>query len=255
MEKQFLVALHAHSKEQVLEEAKKILTPDGAHGVLIVNNGGHVLSDEEIYPNLFDIAIDVKYKYPNYFIGVNPLDLSTLDALEASCASQIKNMELLQSDKIFDALWTDDGGIRENENGAFLPENLQYNLSLRAGLQSFGIQYFGGVAFKYRPQPQSLELVAKEAAKYFSVVVTSGLATGAPADVEKIKTIKDYIGPVPLALASGVTEENLQQYYKYVEVFIVGTSLQLKKENPYEYSKEKIVSFRTRFESLQKAPA
>lgn len=42
--KQFLVALHTLNYDQVFEELHHILTPNGAHGVILVNNGGHIKS-------------------------------------------------------------------------------------------------------------------------------------------------------------------------------------------------------------------
>jgi predicted TIM-barrel enzyme len=103
-------------------------------------------------------------------------------------------------------------------------------------------QYFGGFAFKYQKQPKDLTAAAKIAAHYFDVVVTSGKATGYAADIEKVRTIKEAIGDTPLALASGVTEDNVNEYLPYVDIFIVGTSLQISPHDIFMYDAKKVAT-------------
>lgn len=249
MKKTFLVALHAQSMHQVLLEAKKILTPNGAHGVLIVNNGGEI-SATGGYPNLFDVAVAIKDRFPNYMVGINPLDLSIAKAIAAMGAAHATywELEIHSKDKnILDMLWTDDSGIIEVDGNAVLSSNVA-NEKLGAKADKTHVPHYASIAFKYKTQPKNLEAVAKCAAKEFEVVVTSGNATGAAADVDKIKYIKSLVGDTPLALASGLTRENLSKYLLYIDICIVGTSLLKDPKNQFVYSQQKAEEFRTEIE-------
>ena len=53
---------------------------------------------------------------------------------------------------------------------------------------------------------------ARNAMPYMDVVTTSGPGTGKAAAPEKIRTIRQAIGDKPLAIASGVTPENVPDY-------------------------------------------
>lgn len=248
--KVFLVALHAKNAEQVTLEAKKILTHDGADGLIVVNNGGYVSSTEE-YPNLFDIAVAIKDKYPSHIVGINPLDLSILQAVEAMEKIHIQYWENGTRDKkklILDLLWTDDSGIIELQGSACIASKLREAI-MASKINGTLVPHYASIAFKYRQQPQDLAVVAQAAAAEFPVVVTSGDGTGMAADVEKIKRIRSYIGPeTKLALASGLTLENFCTYASYIDICIVGTSLLEDPSDQYVYNKEKIEAFRAEIE-------
>jgi predicted TIM-barrel enzyme len=70
-----------------------------------------------------------------------------------------------------------------------------------------------------------LSLAAQIATHYMDVVTTSGPATGEPAEVEKIKTMKKSIGDFPLAIASGITPENVSDCLPYADIFLVATGI------------------------------
>ena len=57
------------------------------------------------------------------------------------------------------------------------------------------------------------------------MVTTSGRATGASAAVEKVKIMKRVIGDRPLAIASGITAENVEQFLPWVDIFLVATGI------------------------------
>lgn len=85
--------------------------------------------------------------------------------------------------------------------------------------------YFGGVAFKYQPEVMDVARVAQTAARYVDVVTTSGPATGQAAAPEKIRLMKETIGDVPLAIASGITPENVRDYLPIADAFLVSTGI------------------------------
>lgn len=57
------------------------------------------------------------------------------------------------------------------------------------------------------------------------VVTTSGPGTGKAAAVEKIRTMKEALGDFPLAIASGITPENVSDYLPYADCFLVATGI------------------------------
>ncbi len=238
--KLFLVALHVKSSNQAITEAAKILTPDGAHGIILVNNGMEIRSGRSEYPSLFDVAVNLKSKVGDkYLVGLNPLDLrTTKEAIDELYAS-VDTHDLWP-----DILWTDTHPIIEKGSDVYIPESILFDI------QGMNTAYYGSISFKYQPEPHDLEAVALLGSRKFHTVVTSGPGTGQPADVEKIKKMSDIVGVKQLALASGITVENMYQYFAYVNTFIVGTSLQKSATDPFVYDKEKVRNFRKRFDEL-----
>jgi predicted TIM-barrel enzyme len=59
------------------------------------------------------------------------------------------------------------------------------------------------------------------------VVCTSGPGTGKAADVSKVVAMREAVGTAgAIALASGVTAENVSIYLPYVDAFLVGTGIE-----------------------------
>jgi len=85
--------------------------------------------------------------------------------------------------------------------------------------------YFGGVAFKYQRSVDDLQMAASTARDYMSVVTTSGPGTGAAARVEKIRTMKLGLRDYPLAIASGITPDNVGDYLPYSDCYLVATGI------------------------------
>ena len=220
MRKQFLLALHTLDDAQVMREAA-LAVGAGVDGILLVNNDGSLDGED-----LFRLARKLKDIHPGYVFGVNPLGMSTAEALD---------MAILHSTYI-DILWVDDGGVRETSDGATIDLAIADLLLPKLPHP----KYYGGIAFKYKEQPVDLATVAKMASRHFEAVITSGSATGVEPDIEKIKTIKSVIGTTPLGIASGINSSNASKYLPYVDIYIVGSSLQLSKDDIHRYNKDKI---------------
>ena len=225
--KLFIVALHVYSLEQAMSEANKILAPGGAHGIIVVNNGYRVRSDSS--PTLARIALTIKSRFPDKLVGINPLDLETADAIT-------------YTPTLLDMLWTDWGGIIENESVTVLDRNVE------AALKSLVPQYWGSELFKVGEPPKNPEVVAKAAAKHFGALITSGTATGVAPEVSKIRQIREWIGPeARLGIASGMSNENARPFLDYADIFIVATSLCVgdgKGSNFWYYDQKKVRNFR-----------
>lgn len=229
---QYLVALHVVNLGRTMEQAKIILE-NGADGVLLVNNGEHILSTDD-YPNLFDVALTVKEYYPNHVVGINPLDLSTLEALQHFSKTNL------------DVLWTDNVPIQESVGEAYLTD--QYT-TLIERLRKNDQKFYGGIAFKYQLQPQNLELVTKTASNYFTVI-TSDDRTGHAPSVEKIARMRKVIPTEKsLGIASGITADNITEFLPLVDIFIIGTSVAIGDGhgvNAFYYDAAKVAAIRSK---------
>ena len=99
--------------------------------------------------------------------------------------------------------------------------------------------YFGGVAFKYQRHVNRLEVVAQVATRFMDVVTTSGSGTGSAPDREKIFRMKASIDDRPLAIASGISPDNVGDYLDIADCFLVATSLLIPGTEDFDKSRVK----------------
>lgn len=197
-----LVVIHVVSEKQASENVK-IAFESGADGVFLINHS----SD---YGSLLKIYREIRWQYPTFWIGLNLLDLSASAALDA-----------VPDDA--SGLWADDAGLNEAHDD--IAWKAKINWAKKQEKKDWKRLYFGSIAFKYQKEVKQLDLIARSATKYTDVIVTSGDKTGSPPDLTKIKTIRENIGDFPLAIASGITPENVSQYKAYADAFLVATGI------------------------------
>jgi uncharacterized protein len=181
----------------------------GCRGVFLINQG---MGQAQV----LQLVRRVRELHPSLWVGVNLLGLSPADALKAA---------LDACDGRIDGLWTDNAGVDGVSPDAAADELLAARRD--AGWDGL---YFGGVAFKYQDPvaDERLADVARAAARYMDVVCTSGPGTGMAASPHKTDAMRRGLGDHgALALASGVTADNVADYGHAVDVFIVGTSLEV----------------------------
>jgi len=82
-----------------------------------------------------------------------------------------------------------------------------------------------GVAFKYQRPVEDLASAARIAMRYMDVVTTSGPGTGIAAEREKIVAMREATGDFPLAIASGITPDNVGDYLEVADCFLVATGI------------------------------
>jgi hypothetical protein len=154
----------------------------------------------------------IRTTYPEMKVGVNFLQLDTLPAV-------------LESNTLgFDYLWADTSYL-QSKSTLHIAEKI-------AEIKQ--TTYFGCVAFKYQKPEEDLEWSCSKAKELMDIVVTSGDGTSYAPAIEKIKTIKSFIGDKPLAIASGITPENKSMYQDLVDCFMVASSITDKYENIIE---------------------
>lgn len=186
MKTELIPVIHVRDVEQGLANAG-ICDKLGVDKIFLIN---HEVSEAI----LLQTAAQVKERYPDMWVGVNLLGTPVVDAIKMPLET--------------DGLWCD--------------ETLAIEYSARR--QYFG-KLFTGIAFKYQYQPENLEEECSWASRTTDVVVTSGDATGAETPIEKVKTMRGYLGDHPLAVASGVNAANIGQYLGIADYLLVASSI------------------------------
>ena len=205
MKAELIPVIHMTSLAQVHKNVE-LCVKCGIKKVFLIN---HVVSAYEC----LDAARSVKEKYPELWVGINLLGLPTLSAIALD-------------DPAVDGLWCD-GTITMQEST----------------MRFFKGMLFGGLAFKYQAQPKDLEQACIDATFTSDVATTSGPGTGKAATIEKIKTIREYLGSHPMAIASGVSAENVDNYSELADYLLVASSITDKNEMLIE---EKLVELKSK---------
>jgi predicted TIM-barrel enzyme len=208
-----LPVIHPVGATQVLTQVETAMNA-GAVGVFLINNpvSGH---EEITSRQLLDLYAVVKEKFPKLWVGLNFLGSGPSQAVNLAGEVQADGLQL------------DDIYILEDRNEQQMARKIR-DLQMAAAP---GTILFGGVAFKYARPVQSLRAAAQKAAPQgldplMDVVTTSGDATGSAAPTQKVKVFREEIGPNrKLALASGVTPENVADYLPLVDYFLVATGI------------------------------
>jgi len=167
--------------------------------------------------DVLQLAREVRDQHPSLWIGLNLLSRTASKTLTTTHSRGLR----------VDGIWSDWAGIEEHRvAGSSHPEAEAFMNARRAA--SWGGLYFGGVAFKYQREValSDLSVAAEMSIPYMDVLCTSGPGTGHAADIEKVRTLRAGLGDHAMALASGVTPENVRSYMPYVQAFLVGTGIE-----------------------------
>jgi predicted TIM-barrel enzyme len=192
--------IHVNDEQQAIEQTD-LAKIAGADGVWLINHG---ISGA----HLWSIFLKVREQFPDFWIGLNLLDASPLEAM-GTMTGQVNG------------LWTDNASVREDREVSPKAEKV-WKMKESRGWKGL---YFGGVAFKGQRKVQDPATAAKRAVGYMDVVTTSGLATGSPPPLTKIQEMRSAMGPHPLAIASGIDAHNVKRYLNDVDVFLVATGI------------------------------
>lgn len=199
--KVFLAVVHAESEAQALRNVA-IARNGGAHGVFLIN---HRIPSRDLYV----IYRRVRQAHAKWWIGLNPLDMDP--AATFACTTPDVS-----------GLWFDRGGVDLKSED---PTHEARDLVRAHDRSAWRGVYFGGVAFKGQPQGGDPAKEARLAAPYMDVVTTSGDATKRPPSVAKIASMRAAIGAAPLAIASGMTPENVDAYLDYADCVLVASGI------------------------------
>jgi hypothetical protein len=191
----FLCVLHVDYYQQAIEQVGVALT-NGADGVFLINHR------QDLLPVDLEKISD---QYPGTWIGVNRLYTNLNRAFDLLPPRM-------------GGVWTDNAHVHDTDAQKYVREG-----RIRSGFKGL---YFGGVAFKYQPRQEFGPIDAVLATKRgVDVITTSGSGTGSAPPVEKIKAMREAIQDWPLAIASGITPDNVEQFMPYADCFLVATGI------------------------------
>ena len=181
----------------------------GAPGAFLIN---HDFDVDQFLP----IIDDCRRTYPDLWLGVNFLGVS------GETAFPILGL-LAEKGTAVDAYWADDARIDERVTEQTEAESIT---KVRISGAWDGL-YFGGTAFKKQRtvEPTKYREAAGIASKHMDVVTTSGIATGHSAQIQKIHDFRQGVADRPLAIASGITPENVGDYLEHADAFLVATGI------------------------------
>lgn len=201
-----LPVVHPVGRQEALD-AVHIACSFGLKGVFLIDQIMHE-------GDVLALVREIRNRHPGLWVGVNLLSRSPAKALTTA----------LEGCGPIDGIWSDNAGI--DEHRAMHPGAEAFIAARRE--VSWGGLYFGGVAFKYQRQVacEDLGRAASEASAYMDVVCTSGSGTGVAADLEKVRGLHGGLGGHALALASGITAQNVRDYLPYAQAFLVGTGIE-----------------------------
>ena len=101
------------------------------------------------------------------------------------------------------------------------------------------IDVFASVAFKYQAEDPNPSLAAQLAQSAGFIPTTSGAGTGKAPTVEKIASMYEATGGL-LAVASGMTPENIAQFKPYLSHVLVSTGIS---KDEYHFDLDKLENF------------
>lgn len=195
----FIAVVHSATIEQTLRNVK-VAFDNGADGVFLVTHSIPPYELARIYKR-------VREKYPLGWIGLN----MGLDAYST----------FLRLSQDTNGFWADDAGITATGVSDDTEKFLQYRLQR----PSWRALYFGGVAFSEDSDLKDPGEAARRATAYVDVVVTSGAKIGSAPDPAKIHKMKRALDEVPLAIAGGITAENVHMYLEWADCFLVASGI------------------------------
>ena len=200
------------NKPAIAAEQANIAFAMGADGVYLID---HVTLNVE--PTL-DTFTMIDKEHSDAYIGVNFLGMYPMDALRIlKTAKDIGHIA-----RIPDGLWFD------NVRREYIAGETRHYKHETPGLQNSRL--LGGIAFKYTEtfteDPRRAAHEVHEHAHKVDVITTSGAETGQAPTPAKIAAMKKAAGIKTLAVASGISIENISEYRGMVDEILVASSVE-----------------------------
>ncbi len=80
-------------------------------------------------------------------------------------------------------------------------------------------------------------------------VIVTGIATGTEASLDEVKAVKKAVR-IPVLIGSGITDKNLERYFPYADLFIVGSFIKQEGYWKNELDEARVLSLITEFNRL-----
>lgn len=182
----------------------------GVDGVFLINQG---MTAGEV----MNLVSHIQRTHPGLWVGANLLRVSPHEVVLDWAPG--RNLG---------GIWSDDCGV---DSAPYHGDEWEYSANRWGYAKSqsgWSGLYFGGTAFKTQKTVpwRHLPEVAARASTFVDVITTSGAGTGIAAHPEKVRILRNALGNHPLALASGVTPDNVGVYLPNVDAFLVASGIE-----------------------------
>lgn len=204
--------IHYKDDKTTLSEAE-LAKRCGADGIFLISHIGH-------NERLIDLGVKIKNTM-NIRVGLNFLGDDVL-----STANIVKENDL-------DMVWGDYCGV---SSSGFDGEGIDL---MQWHNENVHIDIFASVAFKYQRHDLNPPLAAEMALKGGFIPTTSGSGTGSAPSVDKIRSMSEAVNGV-LAVASGMTCENIEEFKPYLSHILVATGVS---KDDYHFDEDKLTLF------------
>lgn len=191
--------IHLVSTEKALHNAG-IAARCGCEGVFVIHHDGDAGEVDRM-------GAEVMREFPALKVGVNYLGLPADKALAKSLALGAQ------------ATWVDKGGV--TSAGV---ESIARDVAGRLKDVPEHL-FFCSVAFKYQPVERDPAAAALAAAQLGMIPTTSGVGTGVAPEASKLHAMRAALGSHPLAVASGITPDNVYELGRFITHILVATGV------------------------------
>ncbi|HUI72853.1 MAG TPA: BtpA/SgcQ family protein [Spirochaetia bacterium] len=195
----------------------RTLVEAGVDGVIVENINDFPFTRGSVEPitvAAMTVCVGEVRRAVGVAVGVNCLRNDGVSAVSIATAT---GAQFVRISNLTYAMVTDQGII----------EGCAYEVSRLKSRINPGITIFSDVMVKHAFPigPMDIGVVARDTAHRggTNALVISGTETGAPINVDDLKTVRASLPDFPLASGSGVTPENLDEMLQYLDVVIVGT--------------------------------
>ena len=212
--------------DEVLDAARsdaEALTAAGVDGMIVENFGDAPFAKDRVPPvtvAAMSVVVRALRRDHNVPLGVNVL---RNDAEAALSIATVAGADFIRVNVHVGAVVADQGVIEGKARETLL---------LKRALGS-DVQLFADVRVKHArplggdPGPEGMITEAKDAAGRgrADALILSGSATGQSTDLEELRRMREALPDVPLLVGSGVTVDNLRDYWPFADGMIVGSAL------------------------------
>ena len=183
---------------------------ENMHDVPYLNNS----ATPEITSTMAIVAYEIK-RNTNLFSGIQILASANKEAIAVAHSA---NLDFIRAEGFVFAHVADEG-ITESNAG----EILRY----RKQIDAENILVFTDVKKKHSSHSITSDVSIVETAKAAEFflsdgIIVTGSSTGAEANISEINEVKQNV-KIPVIIGSGITVENIKNYYNSADVFIVGS--------------------------------
>lgn len=201
-----------HYNDLLTQKQADIAFECGADGVFIISHYG---DDHGVIQSAWHTHV----RYPDKDVGVNLLSTKVEEVASKVNSSSCINM-----------VWYDNVGIHSDPSY----EDTELTDLISKQYSITGKTVFAGVAFKYQQEDENPHVSAYECSRHYGFIpTTSGQGTGKAPALDKIIGMHACSGDW-LAIASGMTCENIEEFAPYLSHILVSTGIS-KNELEFDY--------------------